>query len=166
MSFYRVNLQENEMSRAKVIEALYRVQLQAMFPKGKSASIIEAKKLSGVANVVWGAHFNVIKMDTMMLERCDDTSYWLTETAYRAIKSELGRKSFIEKAAPEEPNEEPEVEPEVKPEVKTKLTVDHVKKIRTHRAAGSPLSALAEKYDCSPTCISNIVKRKTWKHVE
>ena len=84
----------------------------------------------------------------------------------------MGRKSFIEKAKPEEPNEEPNEEPEVTPEVKPEVTPlrhmgeDKVRKIRTYHAAGSTLSALAEKYDCSTTCISNIVKRKTWKHVE
>ena len=67
---------------------------------------------------------------------------------------------------------ENEVEPEpvlkpTKPKNKgrRKLNEQIVRSIREHAAAGMSKSELAKIHNVTPTCIWNIVKGNTWKHV-
>lgn len=46
-----------------------------------------------------------------------------------------------------------------------KLTVAQVREIRAHRADGVPVIALAAQYGVTPSNVSQIVHRRTWRHV-
>lgn len=47
-----------------------------------------------------------------------------------------------------------------------KLTEETVREIRRLRATGVPYKQLTQQFSISLACVSNIVNRKTWKHVE
>ena len=49
---------------------------------------------------------------------------------------------------------------------KRKLTEDDVLQIRKRAAEGVPNKISAEDFNVTTTCIYNIVRRNTWKHVE
>ena len=46
-----------------------------------------------------------------------------------------------------------------------KLTARDVREIRRRRAGGAPVSLLAQRYGVTPSNVSQIVHRRTWKHV-
>ena len=49
---------------------------------------------------------------------------------------------------------------------RAKLTEKYVTEIRILFAQGQPVKELAQQYEVSTSCIWNVVKIRSWKHVE
>jgi DNA invertase Pin-like site-specific DNA recombinase len=103
--------------------------------------------------------------DAELRERKENAKTKPTNHARAGQHSEARRASIAK--AQERYNERRRVgRPRGEKHLRAVLTAERVSEIRRRVAAGEGTNRIAREYGVSPTCITHIVYRRTWRHVE